>query len=171
MASIATRTKNGFYSCPMSRRRPRNRDGHHRARTTGKRLNPIARPFRSAALDSSTQGRRFSGRQPRRSAAILGGWSDSADLSTPKCQFNPFPANFAFRRSWSNAPVPFERRSPNHPHSRRPCSSKYPCAGEQGHWEVGGWYPEYCEFVKGSAWSCEGSWEYLGCIAGTYLLE
>ena len=40
-------------------------------------------------------------------------------------------------------------------------------------WELGGWYPEYWEYVKGAVHvkSCEGWWRHLGRITGTYPME
>lgn len=40
-------------------------------------------------------------------------------------------------------------------------------------WELGGWYPEYWEYVKGAVpvKGCEGWWQHLGCITGKYPVE
>jgi aminoglycoside phosphotransferase len=40
-------------------------------------------------------------------------------------------------------------------------------------WELGGWYPEYWEYVKGAVpvKGCEGWWQHLDCITGKYPME
>jgi aminoglycoside phosphotransferase len=40
-------------------------------------------------------------------------------------------------------------------------------------WELGGWYPEYWEYVKGAVpvKGCEGWWQHLGCVTGNYPME
>lgn len=99
---------------------------------------------------------------------------------TSEHQFNEFIGKFTFRRDSELAQMLLSFLKDNHRivlthgdlQPRNILVQGNTVAGIID-WELGGWYPEYWEYVKGAVHvkGCEGWWRHLGRIIGTYPME
>lgn len=93
-------------------------------------------------------------------------------------QFNEFLGKFSLRRNSDHVRMLLSSLKENHRivlthgdlHPRNIIIKDNTIAGIID-WELGGWYPEYWEYVKGVNSTCEGWWEHLASITGEYKFE